>query len=114
MCLDGRTGGGVKRSGASSDAGRDRNIRLPTTFKEEMQDTRTRPRPSAARRTERRVAHAEPRPARSAARSAEQSRARRDAGPADRALYACGCGNDFQAGVSTSVACPRCAAGQAW
>jgi hypothetical protein len=79
-----------------------------------MPDTRTRTRPSSARRAERRVAHAEPRTTRPSSRAGEQHRARRDAGPADLALYTCGCGSDFQAGVSTSVACPSCGAGQAW
>ena len=32
----------------------------------------------------------------------------------DRAHYACHCGHGFSAGVSTSVDCPRCGAGQAW
>ncbi len=76
--------------------------------------TRTR-QPAPARRAERRSPHVEPRIIpRSAVRTSEQHRARRDAGPRDLALYSCGCGNDFEAGVSTSVACPRCGAGQAW
>jgi hypothetical protein len=32
----------------------------------------------------------------------------------DHAHYACACGHAFSAGVSTSVDCPRCGAGQAW
>ncbi len=32
----------------------------------------------------------------------------------DTALYSCGCGFQFQAAVSTSVACPQCGGGQAW
>ena len=32
----------------------------------------------------------------------------------DNALYSCGCGHAFSAGVSTSVDCPRCGADQAW
>jgi hypothetical protein len=35
-------------------------------------------------------------------------------GTQDHAHYSCGCGHGFSAGVSTSVACPRCGAGQAW
>ena len=77
-----------------------------------MPETRTRTRPTPTR--ERRLTHEPLRPARLSARASEQHRARRDAGPADSALYACGCGQDFKAGVSTSVACPRCGAGQAW
>jgi hypothetical protein len=34
--------------------------------------------------------------------------------PEDVALYACSCGFQFQASVSTSVACPHCGCGQAW
>jgi hypothetical protein len=32
----------------------------------------------------------------------------------DIALYSCSCGFQFQAPVSTSVACPHCGTGQAW
>jgi hypothetical protein len=78
----------------------------------QMPDTRTRPRTTPT--WERRLTHEPHGPTRSTARAGEQKRARRDAGPGDSALYACGCGHDFQAGVSTSVACPRCGAGQAW
>jgi hypothetical protein len=72
-------------------------------------DTRTRQR-QTHRRTERR-AHRDPRAARLAP---EQDSVRRSAGTQDRAHYACGCGHAFSAGVSTSVDCPRCGAGQAW
>ena len=34
--------------------------------------------------------------------------------PEDAALYVCGCGTAFTAGVSTSVTCPACGDGQAW
>ena len=34
--------------------------------------------------------------------------------PEDSAHYACSCGFQFQASVSTSVACPHCGTGQAW
>jgi hypothetical protein len=34
--------------------------------------------------------------------------------PDDAALYACSCGYQFQAAVSTSVACPHCGTAQAW
>ena len=34
--------------------------------------------------------------------------------PEDTALYACSCGYQFQASVSTSVSCPHCGTGQAW
>jgi hypothetical protein len=34
--------------------------------------------------------------------------------PEDSALYGCSCGFQFQAPVSTSVACPQCGSGQAW
>jgi hypothetical protein len=48
--------------------------------------------------------------------AAEQPERRvRDAGgPEDLAVYSCGCGMHFEAAVSTSVACPKCGAGQAW
>jgi hypothetical protein len=71
-------------------------------------DTRTR------RQTQRRGprrAHRDPRAARPAP---EQAAASLGVGVQDRALYACGCGHAFSAGVSTSVDCPRCGAGQAW
>jgi hypothetical protein len=42
------------------------------------------------------------------------ARARRAGGPADRALYRCGCGHAFTASVSTSVGCPSCGETQAW
>jgi hypothetical protein len=32
----------------------------------------------------------------------------------DNALYACSCGFQFRAPVTTSVACPHCGSGQAW
>jgi hypothetical protein len=32
----------------------------------------------------------------------------------DTAHYACSCGFQFQAPVTTSVACPHCGSGQAW
>ena len=34
--------------------------------------------------------------------------------PEDVAYYACSCGFQFQASVSTSVRCPHCGADQAW
>jgi hypothetical protein len=34
--------------------------------------------------------------------------------PEDVAHYACSCGYQFQASVSTSVRCPHCGSGQAW
>ena len=43
-----------------------------------------------------------------------EGRVRDAGGPQDRALYACSCGASFQAPVSASVCCPRCAAAQAW
>jgi hypothetical protein len=43
------------------------------------------------------------------------SRTRRQGGSSqDRALYACDCGNVFDALVSTSVDCPECGGTQAW
>jgi hypothetical protein len=71
-------------------------------------DTRTR-QPQMARRRERR----HPRDPR-ATRPAPVSAAPSATGIQDHALYACGCGHAFSAGVSTSVDCPRCGAGQAW
>ena len=35
-------------------------------------------------------------------------------GPIDEASYVCQCGLQFLAPVSTTVACPRCRAPQAW
>jgi hypothetical protein len=46
--------------------------------------------------------------------TSELQRAQRTPAPEDRALYACGCGFAFTAGVTTSVACPHCGAAQAW
>ena len=62
------------------------------------------------RRAPRRT-HRDPRAARLAPAQAAVASA---AGSQDRALYACDCGHAFSAGVSTSVDCPRCGAGQAW
>ena len=72
-------------------------------------DTRTRQR-QIQRRTERR-SHRDPRSTRPAP---EQDAIRRASRTQDHAHYACGCGHAFSAGVSTSVDCPRCGAGQAW
>jgi hypothetical protein len=44
----------------------------------------------------------------------DERRWRESGGPEDRATYACVCGKQFEADVSTSVACPACGAGQAW
>jgi hypothetical protein len=41
-------------------------------------------------------------------------RLRTSAPTQDAALYACGCGHAFLAGVSTSVGCPCCGATQDW
>ena len=71
-------------------------------------DTRTRQR-QMQRRAERR-AHRDPR----ACRPAPEQAAAAGTNTQDLALYACGCGHAFSAGVSTSVACPRCGADQAW
>jgi hypothetical protein len=72
-------------------------------------DTRTRQR-QMQRRSERRL-HRDPRASRPAAGKGDMPAA---VGSQDNALYACGCGHAFSAGVSTSVDCPRCGAGQAW
>ena len=53
-----------------------------------------------------------PRPA-AQARTPEV-RARDAGGPLDNAHYGCGCGYQFSAAVSTSVACPHCGTVQAW
>jgi hypothetical protein len=45
---------------------------------------------------------------------ADERRWRRAGGPEDRATYSCACGRQFEAPVSTSVACPGCGSGQAW
>ena len=70
---------------------------------------RTRQR-HAPRRGERR-SHRDPRAARA---MPDQEAVRIASGVQDHALYACTCGHAFSAGVSTSVDCPRCGAGQAW
>ena len=72
-------------------------------------DTRTRQR-QTQRRTERR-SHRDPRASRPAP---EQVSVPPATGTQDNAHYSCGCGHGFSAGVSTSVDCPRCGAGQAW
>ena len=71
-------------------------------------ETRTRHR-KLERRHERRLRR-DPR----AARPAPLSDVPSAAGIQDHAHYACDCGHSFSAGVSTSVDCPRCGAGQAW
>jgi hypothetical protein len=43
-----------------------------------------------------------------------ERRHRASVAPEDTAHYACSCGFQFQASVSTSVRCPHCGAGQAW
>jgi hypothetical protein len=45
---------------------------------------------------------------------AAERRHRESVAPEDSALYSCSCGFQFQAPVSTSVACPHCGTGQAW
>jgi hypothetical protein len=71
-----------------------------------------------AARTERRP-HVFGRPAAAepeapAAEHPEERRHAESVCPQDTALYGCSCGFQFQAPVSTSVACPHCGAGQAW
>ena len=44
----------------------------------------------------------------------DERRLRDSGGPDDRAAYLCACGYLFEAPVTTSVACPNCAAVQAW
>jgi hypothetical protein len=43
-----------------------------------------------------------------------ERRHRASVAPEDTAHYSCSCGFQFQAAVSTSVACPHCGTGQAW
>jgi hypothetical protein len=43
-----------------------------------------------------------------------ERRHRASVAPEDTAHYACSCGFQFEAAVSTSVACPHCGTGQAW
>ena len=45
---------------------------------------------------------------------AADRRLRSAARPEDSALYFCSCGQDFRAGVSTTVACPSCGVSQDW
>ena len=44
----------------------------------------------------------------------DERRWRLAGGPEDNATYACACGKQFEAPVSTSVSCPNCGNGQAW
>ena len=61
--------------------------------------------------TERRRSH----PAvRRPAEATPERRVRDAGGPEDTALFSCGCGYAFEAAVTTTVACPHCAAQQAW
>jgi hypothetical protein len=58
-----------------------------------------------------------PAPAAAPAPAAEHAAERRHRAcvqPEDTAHYSCSCGFQFQASVSTSVACPHCGTGQAW
>jgi hypothetical protein len=43
-----------------------------------------------------------------------ERRHRASVAPEDHAHYVCSCGFQFQASVSTSVACPHCGMSQAW
>jgi hypothetical protein len=45
---------------------------------------------------------------------AAERRHRASVAPEDTAHYACSCGFQFQAAVTTSVACPHCGCAQAW
>lgn len=45
---------------------------------------------------------------------AAERRHRASVAPEDTAHYGCGCGFQFEAPVSTTVACPHCGAAQAW
>ena len=72
-------------------------------------DTRTRQRQTQRRADRRR--HRDPRAARPAP---QQDALRLATSTQDHAHYLCACGHGFSAGVSTSVDCPRCGAGQAW
>ena len=72
-------------------------------------DTRTRQR-QMQRRADRRP-HRDPRACRPAP---DQATVPTGTGTQDHEHYACRRGHGFSAGVSTSVACPRCGAGQAW
>jgi hypothetical protein len=74
-------------------------------------DTRTRQRQAQRRAASQRRAHRDPRTARPGPTQAEVPSA---TGTQDNAHYSCACGHAFSAGVSTSVDCPRCGAGQAW
>lgn len=67
-------------------------------------------RPSDAEETE---PEAQP-PGARAAEHPEEDRHREAVTPEDTAHYACSCGFQFQASVSTSVTCPHCGTGQAW
>jgi hypothetical protein len=88
-------------------ANRARTERRPHVFGHPGEDT-----PAAAPE-----AAAPPAPAPAPTSPAEHSAERRHracVAPEDTAYYACSCGFQFQAPVSTSVACPHCGTGQAW
>ena len=85
---------------------------------------RVRPLRPTAPRTERRphvfgrpaapeTAAAPPAPAAGPDHAAER-RHRESVACEDTAHYSCSCGFQFQAPVTTSVACPHCGSGQAW
>jgi hypothetical protein len=72
----------------------------------------TRTARTSRRRSERRPRHVVA--AKAAVQAPAEQRTRHCGGPEDHAFYACTCGHAFSAGVTTSIACPRCGSGQAW
>jgi hypothetical protein len=60
------------------------------------------------------VAEQQVQPAAVADEHLAERRHRASVAPEDVAHYACSCGYQFQASVSTSVCCPHCGSGQAW
>ena len=70
-------------------------------------------RPAEAREEEP-VPEQQPQPEAIADEHVAERRHRASVTPEDVAHYACSCGYQFQASVSTSVCCPHCGSGQAW
>jgi hypothetical protein len=83
---------------------RARNERRPHGFGREADETEPAP-----------VADPAPAPEQqNADEHVAERRHRASVAPEDTAHYVCSCGFQFQASVSTSVACPHCGTAQAW
>jgi hypothetical protein len=74
----------------------------------------THRRPLTARRPHLAEAPTPPAPGPADSNLAAERRHRASVAPEDTAHYGCGCGFQFEAPVSTTVACPHCGCAQAW